>query len=563
NRVDVSLSYTWQQTISLSLYESLKIPGGLSALLANLMLEATSRPVFGSILFALLLAVVFFTLKTIFRKESGKPHFYPLLIASLIPFIISFAHYRLPFELLTSVAAGLLLGMLYSFCLPRNLWLRSLCSFIAAIVVFIVAGVPGLLVLLQVLIIQVLLSRRYKDLILLIPILILPLLYLPFNLAVSIKQAYLGSILVSEYDEIPRAFYFCLTSPVLLLLGFSIGNFVLSKYRVKHSLFFIGSSLIIVMSLMVYSTLTSIKEVEKNGYAIIKASFNADWDEVLQLSEETSFTNQIVQFEVNRALYGTGQLLEKMFSYPQQFAENGIFLEGISSSYVSVHTAAFYYDLGFANEARHWATEAQMMLVRHPVVLKQLVISYLAIGQEEAALKYLGVLSGSRLYREWCDHVKTMLEDNLFGDDPDIKRFRINNPTIDFFAGTKEPHQKLKMFYSSNASNNMAFEFLVAGYLLKHNIGGVVALLPQFKKQGYETFPKAVEEALMIYLSRKGSNTSALSGHVISKNTVEEFTEFSKLFAEVDSQAERRKRVSKYKHTYWYYILFSSPYAKN
>ena len=563
NRVDVSLSYTWQQTIPLSFSDSLEIPGGVSALMADLILEFTTRPVWGSVLMALLIVLVFTSLKTIFRRESSNAFFYPLLIASLIPFIVLFAYYRLPFDLLCSLATALFLGMLHSFYNPRNLVVRSLVNLSAAIIVFILAGVPGLLVFLQLLIIQILHTKRFLYLVSVIPILLLPMLYLPFNLALGIKQLYLGPFLVSRYDEIPLAYYFSLLSPLLLLLGFSIRNFVFPKFGMRNSLLFSGSSLIIVIALLVYSTLTSIKENEKNGYAIIEASFNEDWAEVLQISEETSFINQLMQFEVNRALYGTGQLLDKMFFYPQEYAENGIFIEGISSSYVSVHTAAFYYDLGFVNEARHWATEAQMMLVRHPVVLKQLVMSYFAIGKEEAAMKYLRVLSGSGLYREWCDHVKTMHENNLLGDNPYIKFLRANNPDVDFFAGTRDPHRKLLMFYSSNASNKMAFEFLVAGYLLKHNLAGVLTLLPQFKKHGYETFPKAVEEALMIYVSRKGSNSSDLSDYAISRSTVEEFNDFSKLIANVDGKAERMKRVSKYKHTYWYYILFSSPYAKN
>ncbi len=149
---------------------------------------------------------------------------------------------------------------------------------------------------------------------------------------------------------------------------------------------------------MAYTTNEKFSVKEKNGYSIIQASFVGDWDRVLQLTEEVKYINNLVQFEVNRALYGTGQLLDKMFYYPQQFAEEGVFLDGFISSQVAIHTAAFYYDLGFANETRHWATEAQMVLVEHPIVLQQLVMSYIAIGQEKTAIKYLNVLSGSRLY---------------------------------------------------------------------------------------------------------------------------------------------------------------------
>ncbi len=560
-KVDISLTYFWQQSIPLSFGESLKIPGGISGLLADLIMEFFTQPFWGSLMVALLLLLVFISLKLIFRKVENNPLLYALLIAALIPFLLLFPHCRFPFELLVSITLGLLITMLHSYYSPRNLAAKSLFNFIAATLVYIVAGVPGLLVLLQGIIIQVIYSKRYVELVSVLPLLILPLLYLPFNLSISIKQAFLGQFLISPYDEIPLALYFSLSVPLLLFLVFSVLNFVFLKFTLKRHLLISACGIIIVILAMAYATNESFNESEKNAYSITQASFDKEWDRVLQLTEKSAFINNLVQFEVNRALYGTGQLLDKMFYYPQQFAEKGIFLDAVISSQVAIHTAAFYYDLGFANEARHWATEAQMVLVRHPIVLKQLVMSYIAIGQEKTAEKYLLVLSGSRLYKEWCDHVYSMLENNQADEDPDIRFFRINNPSVDFFAGTKDPLRKLKMFYSSNRSNNIAFEFLVAGYLLEHNVGAVVALLPQFKQQGHERFPKAVEEALMIYLSRSGSNPSVLSNYAISKNTVEEFKDFSSLIANLDSRAERMKKVSKYKNTYWYYILFSSPYA--
>ncbi len=219
-KVDISLIYNWQQTIPLSFAESLKFPGGISTLLADLILEFTTQAIYGKVMFALLLVVVFFSLKTIFRRDRDNPLFFALLFASLIPFILLFSHYRLPFELVTSITTALFLGMSYSYYRPRNLGLRTLSNFFAGIVVFIVSGVPGLVVLLQLFLIQALYSKRYLDLISVLPVLILPLLYLPFNIAVTIKQAFYGLFLISGYDEIPPIFYYSLFSPLLLFWDF-------------------------------------------------------------------------------------------------------------------------------------------------------------------------------------------------------------------------------------------------------------------------------------------------------------------------------------------------------
>jgi hypothetical protein len=309
------------------------------------------------------------------------------------------------------------------------------------------------------------------------------------------------------------------------------------------------------------STRASYNERLVKGHRILQASFNKDWEEVIQLTKGASVMNNLVLTKVNRALYENGHLLDKMFTYPQQFGENGIFLDRMASSRVAIHTSDFYYALGFAMETRHWATEAQMALVRHPIVLKHLVMSYIAIGLEETALKYLRVLSGSRIDRNWCNNIHSMLEAGRAGEHPDIKFFRINDPVYDFFAGTKNPVGKLAKFYSSNRDNHMAFQFLVAGHLLKHNIGAVVTLLPEFEKHGFEKFPRAVEEALMIYVARTNDPNQNLRNYSISSGTVERFKEFNSLASETESKAERMKVLSKYKDTYWYYLLFSSPYA--
>lgn len=560
-QVDISLIYYWQQTVPLSIGESLRSPGGISELLADRILELISLPILGFVLVSLLVLLVFFSLRGIFRNAKSNPLFYPLLLAALLPFIVLFAHIRLPFELVTSLTAGLLLALAYSYFVPRKLTIKFLFNFGSAIIVFLIAGVPGLIVFIQVLIIRYVFARKYMDLLSILPLLLIPLLYLPFNLSVTLKQSYLGSLFIPGYSEIPTAFYLSLSSPLLLFLVFLATNFVFSKFAMKRSILISVVGIIIVLGALFYSSRASYEERAVSQYRVLVASFNKDWDEVIQLAKEGGPVNNLVQTKVNRALYGQGRLLDDMFTYPQEFGVNSIFLDGMFSSLVAIHNADFYYELGYALETRHWGTEAQMSLFRHPIVLKQLVMSYIAIGQEETALKYLRVLSGSWNYRDWCDQIFSMLEADKAGEDPDIKFFRSNNPEVDFFAETKDPVRKLARFYSSNHSNKMAFDFLVAGHLLKHNVGALIKLLPDFKSHGYDNFPKAVEEALMIYVTRTGDPNKFLSSYSISPEAIDSFRDFSSLISNVDSRSERMRKAYKYKDTYWYYILFTSPYA--
>ena len=108
----------------------------------------------------------------------------------------------------------------------------------------------------------------------------------------------------------------------------------------------------------------------------------------------------------------------------------------------------------------------------------------------------------------------------------------------------------------------MAFEFLVAGYLLEHNIGACgFSCFPSSNNMAMKNFPGLWKRHMMIYRVQKRNRSFNPVQYSISKSTVDGFKDFSELIANVESKAERMRIVSKYKNTYWYYILFTSPYA--
>jgi hypothetical protein len=560
-KVDLSLIYFWQQTIPLSFVDYLHTPGGISGFLGDSFLEILTKPLPGSIASALLVAVVFFSLHVIFRRVKESPLFFILLLAALVPFMMLFAHYRLPAGLIMSLVTGFLLAAIHSLWSPRNLAAGSAYNFISAIVVYMVAGAAGLCVLLQTVVIRAVQSKRYVELITVIPLLAVPLLYMLFNVSYTAKYAFLGSFLISKYDELPLILYFSLFSPLLILLLYILLDQVLSRFDLKKPFLLSGTGIMLILAVLFFSTQAGINGDERDMLRIYQAGFQREWDKVIRLARGRPYLNQLVQYEANKALYHTGRLLDDLFTFPQQYAENALFLEGNASSRIAIHMIGFYYDMGFANEARHWANEAYIGLMRHPVVLRNLVMTYLAIGNNAVALKYLRVLSGSRLYREWCERVQGMIEHNTMRDDPEIRFFIRNNPETDFFAGTSDPTGKLKAFYLNNPDNQMAFEFLIASYLLQHRLGDVASHLPTFRKFGYARLPGAVEEAMLIYLARTGERALPLAGYRVSQKTWEEFQDFSRLVASTSNREEQMARVSKYGTTYWYYILFTSPYA--
>jgi len=411
--------------------------------------------------------------------------------------------------------------------------------------------------LFQVSIIRGIAHKNYMEAGLSLLLLIIPLLYLPINLIYTIKTTYLGVFLISPYDTLPTIYYVILSFPILLFLVYMGLDYALSKIRLKKPLLITVPLTVIIAYLFILFSGKSSTELEQKILQVEEAALNNEWNEFANTG-----MNRLVQFEVNRALYHTGQLLDNLFWHPQPYAENAIFLETSNfSSRGSFHMSDFYEDLGFAAETRHWATEAQMYLKRNPAILKHLVLSYLAEDKIEIALKYLNVLSASGLYREWCEEIKDIVNRKQLQDNLVIASFIKNNPKVDFFDSASDPIKELGNFYSNNPDNHIAFEFLIASYLLRHRIGDVVNHIMDFRRFGYKTLPRNVEEAVLIYVANNRDKPIQLAGYPISEKTQSDFTNFNKILLSKKNRNEARNMVQGYRNTYWYYILFSSPYA--
>jgi hypothetical protein len=558
--VDISLTYYWQQSVPLPFRESLQSVGGISALFGDRFLELMARPLSGIMGVALLAGLVFFSLQILLRHHRAQSLWFPLLLAGLIPFILLFAHYRLPVGLIMGIVAGLMLAALQSLYSPRGLVTGTFYNLLTGVIIYLLAGAAGLLVLIQAAIIRAVRLKRFSALVPLLPLLAVPLLYLPLNLTITVKQAYLGCFLIPEYNEIPVVFYLSVFSLLPLFLILKVQELLLPRLAQKRPLLLTAAGVMVVIAALVLSTRDSINDLERTILSVAQAGSQKEWKEVLRLATGQRFINNVVQFDINRALYHSGQLLEGLFKYPQQYGEKGLFLEGSMASSTAIPMCEFYCDLGFVNETRHWAAEAQVGFMRHPIVLKHLVISYLALSHEEAAEKYLRILSRSRLDREWCSQVRERIENGTVREDPAIRAFLINNPESDFFAETANPTRKLLGFFGNNPDNHMVFEYLVASYLLQHNVGNVVLYLPGFRNFGYETLPRSVEEAMLIYLARTKEKLVSLAGYRISPQAREDFIDFSRLVAGT-SREEGMEKASKYRNTYWYYVLYTSPHA--
>ena len=560
-RIDTSLVYYWQQSIPYCFIEHLLYPGGISELLSMRFTELLANSFLGIAAGLGLYLLILISYNAVFKNERSRFDLSYLFMAGLIPCALLFAYYDFPVRLLVNFVIGLILALFHTQFIPEKPVNRILFQLLSGALIYLLTGTTGLLILIQLLIIQIILSKKYHQWPWILPIFFLPVLYLPFDSASTLKTAYLGSFSTSIQYHIPLIFYLNLFFPLILFLLYS-GIRILSSrasQKMKELLGFTGKFLVLLTFILSYVYLLQETENERLTLKIEKAGFQDEWESVLQLGDEIKSQNNVALSFINRALYNKGLLLEQLFFYPQNFGKKGIFLEGQLSSRVSIVMSDFYYDMGYVNESRHWANEAYMLYNRHPLVLKRLIITYAASGKTEMALKYLRILSKSGLDKQWAEMIGEKILNSEIRQMDEVQNFILNNPETDFFATTIIPLDKINKFFICNPGNHMAFEFMIAGLLLDKNITEAVRNIPNFKRFGYENLPRAMEEAALVYMSKKSPQEYNLSGYNISQNTLNKFTEFYRTVSTGKSRADAQKKAAVYKNTYWYYLNFIGP----
>ncbi|MDX2414516.1 MAG: DUF6057 family protein, partial [Bacteroidales bacterium] len=472
-------------------------------------------------------------------------------------------YYYLPVGLLVTLVMGLLIGAGASFYKPENIVIYLLYCGFFGIISYLIAGPVGLYILVQVCIIDILGSRKLVKLAYVLPLLfIIPVAYLLFNRDLTLWSSFTGPFDVEMINGVPGVFFIGLLIPVLLLVLFEgliplLVGINQTKHRIVNRI-----GIIAVLIILVYTSWTSIDIETRSIVQIEQASFNDDWQEVLELGDYQLCSNRIVQYQVNRALYYRGMLLNYLFKYPQLFGEKGIFIEDIDASRAGLILTDFYYDLGFANEARHWSNEAHSAFVRHPIVLKRMVMTYGAMGSERTALKYNKVLSKSGLYRDWSDSISTLIKEDRFRKEPQVQSFIRNNPKYNFFSNPTDPYKNLSNFYKQNPNNHLAFEYLMSANLFRHDVRQIIKHLPDFRRFAYKKLPRAIEEAVLIYLAQSQEKNVNLYGFTIDEQTRNEFQDYQRRRASSSSKEQAMSQLVMYNHTYWYYVMFTSPLAK-
>ena len=281
------------------------------------------------------------------------------------------------------------------------------------------------------------------------------------------------------------------------------------------------------------------------------------WPELLT-SAQRHPTDPFIAHAVNRALYYKGRLGYDMFSWPQH--PSYVFLSEKKYKWMYWQIFDFYLDIGVINMAEHALTECLEGLGSRPMVLQRLALIHMVKGNLGSAQIYLGALSKTLFHAGWAEHYLDGLRiDPNLPEDRDIQHLRSICLDKDHPLYALYKERTLSWLLERNNQNRMAFEYLMAWYMLNRNLGKFVQKIELMPDLGFTELPTHYEEAIHIYTlaTRKPISVSGYQPNPQIRRQIEDFSRILNAYGG-NKQAALNDLSTKYCNTYFFYYIYPS-----
>ncbi|MBN2506785.1 MAG: hypothetical protein JXQ71_08835 [Verrucomicrobia bacterium] len=283
-------------------------------------------------------------------------------------------------------------------------------------------------------------------------------------------------------------------------------------------------------------------------------------DKVLAAAGRLKTMDPATAVRVHRALYHTGRLGRDLFAFAQTPA--GDLLPALRRVHGGLEAcrpqSETLLELGQVNLAEHFAHEALEYEGERPDLLRVLARVNILKDRPQAARVFLNVLGQVPFQREWARRRLQDLEADPRGrNDPELERIRSRMVTGDLTHHSVPTESVLRQLLHTNRRNRMAFEYLMAQYLVTAQVEKVADEIGRLADFGYADIPRHYEEALLLHQQSRTRTNALLPRLPIRPATVRRFQEFSAAVQRrVQNTAEGRRDLARdFGDTLWHHYL--------
>jgi hypothetical protein len=212
--------------------------------------------------------------------------------------------------------------------------------------------------------------------------------------------------------------------------------------------------------------------------------------------------------------------------------------------------------VGCVNEAEHTIYEALEVLGPRPYILRQLAMINIVKDRTEAARVFLRLLRRDLVYGHWAEGCLERLDsDARLESDPEVarmRRFLIRDDHI-----VVPDFQLFELAYQQNPNNRMAFDYMMAYYLLTCQSEKVVEHVSALRDLGFDRIPTHYAEAALMHWQATGQQPD-LDGWQIDRETAARFESLLHLMRDPERDARSAARAASGTY-YEYFFIHKAP----
>jgi hypothetical protein len=290
--------------------------------------------------------------------------------------------------------------------------------------------------------------------------------------------------------------------------------------------------------------------------ALIQVEQAADqqrWDTVLSRAATLAIYPPSTRLRIHHALGQTGRLCDELFAYPLQRGTELLSTprDGLE---ICLPLSDLLLHLGHVNLAERYAHEALEIQGERPAILRRLARINVLKDRPRAArvfLNHLANIPGQR--RGANDQLRALAVDPQLSEDEHLARLRAVQVKVSRSEVQFPTRVVLELANPAGSSNRMAFEFLVADYLLTGQDQEILRSLSRFRELGYTMLPRHVEEAVIALAGGKSVEVCERSGFKLRPGAGARFVRYVEAARQVNTA---EAMADEFGDTYWFYRQF-------
>ncbi len=380
----------------------------------------------------------------------------------------------------------------------------------------------------------------------------IPLLARQYLVQEPAGLAYLSEFYYDLRTQVPKAIPMLFVLPAILMI---LICFLPSKEKMYKTALFIQVALFIpavIFGLKLWANFGA-ESIMKYDYLV---RMNR-WNDVIKYAEKKPPRNNLSLAMLDLSLAKTGTMGDRMFNFEQNGID-GLFLHFAKEYVAPMMGSEIFYQLGLINASQEYSfesTETTPALNKTVRSVKRLAETNLINGHYEVARKYLKLLDKTIFYRKWAHKTeKYLYNEDLINSDPDWGDKRKMLIKKDFFFKVENMEGALNMLLKENPRNNMAYQYLMAFYLINKDLGNFMNRVPMMNDLGYTRIPVGYQEAIMYVIGLTTDNPLKNVPYQISNDTKLRMQAYANIYtSRKDAQEILRKS---YSGTYWYYFHY-------